>query len=200
MANTAYRGPIRAASFLAIGLLLTGCMTTGEFSCAHGQSAPGCYSTSQVYEMTNGPAASPSVPYQQQDEPGWLEHRKQERYERSLPHPPAHQIATHDGALVLAAPPTPQVGAVEPALALGGSVPAALEHLPVGGSAHVARSPAQVMRIWIAPWTDDAGDLHMPGYVYSEIKSRRWSIGGDVRTHEQSMFDPNGPWSPNVNR
>ncbi len=39
------------------------------------------------------------------------------------------------------------------------------------------RTPARVLRIWLAPWEDEAGALHMPGFVYSEIESRRWSVG-----------------------
>jgi hypothetical protein len=42
------------------------------------------------------------------------------------------------------------------------------------------RVPAQVMRIWIAPWEDDHGDLHAPGYLYTEIAPRRWTIGEPV--------------------
>ena len=39
------------------------------------------------------------------------------------------------------------------------------------------RTPARVLRIWIAPWEDDRGDLHMPGLVYTEVESRRWQVG-----------------------
>jgi conjugal transfer pilus assembly protein TraV len=37
--------------------------------------------------------------------------------------------------------------------------------------------PARVVRIWVAPWVDAKGDLHMPGYLFSEITPRRWSLG-----------------------
>ena len=37
--------------------------------------------------------------------------------------------------------------------------------------------PAEVVLIWIAPWTDRKGDLHLPGYIFSEITPRRWSFG-----------------------
>lgn len=37
--------------------------------------------------------------------------------------------------------------------------------------------PARVVRIWVAPWIDNKGDLHMPGYLFSEITPRRWSFG-----------------------
>jgi conjugal transfer pilus assembly protein TraV len=42
------------------------------------------------------------------------------------------------------------------------------------------RTPAQVMRIWIAPWEDKDGDLHMASLVYSEIEHRRWVVGSKV--------------------
>ena len=38
------------------------------------------------------------------------------------------------------------------------------------------RVPARVMRIWIAPWEDSRGDLHAPGYLYTEIEPRRWTL------------------------
>lgn len=39
------------------------------------------------------------------------------------------------------------------------------------------REPAQVMRIYISPWEDEQGDLHMGGFVFSEIAPRKWSVG-----------------------
>lgn len=38
------------------------------------------------------------------------------------------------------------------------------------------REPPKVMRIYVFPYEDAKGDLHMPGYVYSEIEPRRWYI------------------------
>ncbi len=37
--------------------------------------------------------------------------------------------------------------------------------------------PAEVARIWVAPWTDQNQDLHWAGYVFTEITPRRWSFG-----------------------
>ncbi|MDK9702561.1 MAG: TraV family lipoprotein [Sulfuritalea sp.] len=37
--------------------------------------------------------------------------------------------------------------------------------------------PAQVMRIWVAPWVDDAQSLHWPSYVFTEVTPRKWSFG-----------------------
>ena len=39
------------------------------------------------------------------------------------------------------------------------------------------RTPAQVMRIWIAPWIDSKDDLHYPSYLFTEVQPRRWSFG-----------------------
>lgn len=39
------------------------------------------------------------------------------------------------------------------------------------------RTPAEVMRIWVAPWEDVNGDLVTNGYIYTEIEPRRWVIG-----------------------
>lgn len=47
------------------------------------------------------------------------------------------------------------------------------------------RTPAQVMRIFIAPWEDKQGSLIVPGYVYTEIQPRRWIIG-----HESLESNP----------
>jgi len=37
--------------------------------------------------------------------------------------------------------------------------------------------PAKVMRVWIAPWIDNKQDLHMPGYVFTEVTPRRLVVG-----------------------
>lgn len=39
------------------------------------------------------------------------------------------------------------------------------------------RSQATVMRVWVAPWESESGDLNVPGYIYTEIEPRRWEIG-----------------------
>lgn len=41
------------------------------------------------------------------------------------------------------------------------------------------RTPAQIMRIWVAPYVDTNGDLVAPGFVYTEIEPRRWIYPGD---------------------
>lgn len=46
------------------------------------------------------------------------------------------------------------------------------------------RTPARVMRVWVAPWEDKRGVLHVSGYHFIEIESRRWNIG------EESISEP----------
>jgi conjugal transfer pilus assembly protein TraV len=50
------------------------------------------------------------------------------------------------------------------------------------------RTPAQVMRIWIAPWEDSDGDLMVSGYVYTELEPRRWMIGKSAPTVSTSLI------------
>lgn len=37
--------------------------------------------------------------------------------------------------------------------------------------------PAKVMRVYISPYEDAKGNLHMPGYMFVEVQKRRWSVG-----------------------
>jgi len=60
---------------------------------------------------------------------------------------------------------------------------------PVAGAVPL-RSPARVMRIWIAPWEDSRGDLHAPGYLYTEIDPRRWTLGGPVDRDRETRIRP----------
>ena len=56
------------------------------------------------------------------------------------------------------------------------------------------RMPAGVMRIWVNSFTDQGGDLYMPGYVYTELEQRRWSVGLPPAPSDQSVlpFKPAG--------
>lgn len=38
------------------------------------------------------------------------------------------------------------------------------------------REEAKIMRIFISPWEDQQGDLHMSGYIFSEIAPRQWAV------------------------
>jgi len=63
------------------------------------------------------------------------------------------------------------------ATAIDGTRVVSAEHVraPAPGAVPL-RTPARVMRIWIAPWEDSRGDLHAPGYLYTEIEPRHWAL------------------------
>ncbi len=187
--KTARNRPLKyivAAAVTAIAL--TGCTTTGKFACKSPDGVS-CMSAPELYELTNGPGAGAV------SDKGMQSESRRAKRERQSGKVVSHQVGATGDALALSAPIQPRTGAVrEQALSL--SPPTVGAEIPSGGASSIARVPAKVMRIWVAPWTDVEGDLHMPGYVYSEITTRRWSIGGDVRAaaNAPSSFDPNGPW------
>lgn len=39
------------------------------------------------------------------------------------------------------------------------------------------REPAQVARIWIAPWIDKNDNLHLATIHYTEVRPRTWTVG-----------------------
>lgn len=50
------------------------------------------------------------------------------------------------------------------------------------------RTPARVMRIWVAPWEDRDGDLNVSGYIYTEIEARKWVIS-EPHNGTENSFD-----------
>ena len=53
------------------------------------------------------------------------------------------------------------------------------------------RTPAQVMRIWVAPYEDVEGDFIVSGHAYTEIEPRKWTLGvKDVKSAERKVFEP----------
>ncbi len=182
-----------AATLLAAGLL-TACVSSGpaKFACPAEQTGYGCKSTLEVYGITSQPGVTDARQLTAKE-------RRAGRRASSSPAPliltNAHATSVRGESLALAAPVQQDMGAfVAPAaLSLGPST-----NLDLAAESPVARMPAQVMRIWIAPWTDERGDLHRPSHIYTEIVARRWAVGGDVRAESggQASFDPNGPMVP----
>jgi hypothetical protein len=44
------------------------------------------------------------------------------------------------------------------------------------GKVDAYREEAKIMRIYIAPWQDNHGDLHLGGYIYSDITPKMWAV------------------------
>jgi len=53
----------------------------------------------------------------------------------------------------------------------------AVPTLPSADRPTALRTPAQVMRVWVAPWEDTRGVLHGGGYQFIELETRRWVLG-----------------------
>jgi hypothetical protein len=79
--------------------------------------------------------------------------------------------------------------AQSPAIA-GTRVVSAGAALPRPEDPAALRVPARVMRIWIAPWEDSRGDLHAPGYLYTEIEPRRWALGAPAEAERATLVRP----------
>ncbi|WP_416370957.1 TraV family lipoprotein [Tistrella sp.] len=52
------------------------------------------------------------------------------------------------------------------------------------------RSQPVVMRIWVAPWESDAGDLHLGGSLLVEVEPRRWQVGNVGASEQGAIFSP----------
>lgn len=162
---------------LALTTLITlfGCATSGKFACPAPEGVT-CMSPTEIYEATNKQAD--------------LEDGVERRQGKTVALPAKRAGA---GSAAVYAPvardPVIQRGA---ALALGGDDLA--PQLDVGPPGPLRR-PAQIMRIWVAPWTDAEGDLHMPGYLYTEIRGRTWSVGQAAPSQNAQLFDPNARFS-----
>lgn len=129
--------------------LIAGCAATGQpdFSCSGPTPGISCLPAMDAYELTNDPELYEEV---------MTELKRLSKLGEKV-----------DPKLVVArirASRTPKMD-VSKAMAAPVRMP-----LPV-------LRPAHVIRIWISPWVDQKGDLHMPGLVFSEITPRRWNFG-----------------------
>lgn len=164
----------RSIALAAVAVMTSACATMGggEFSCPAPDGVT-CMSTTDIYEATNA----------------------RTNLESGMGKHAVVGVAAEGASLSLA--PTTRSGVV----AEGGAL--ALASAPVArGSDLPLRAEARVMRIWVAPWTDEVGDLVMPGHIFTEIEGRRWTIGGQAPSATSSLFDPNriaGDGSPSFN-
>jgi conjugal transfer pilus assembly protein TraV len=94
----------------------------------------------------------------------------------------AYQVT--DNAL----PDPPKVSAVVKATVSSDMPNPKLQPVPKIDDPTPIRTPAQVMRIWIAPWEDSDGDLMVSNYVFTELEPRRWMIGKSAPTLSPSLI------------
>lgn len=92
------------------------------------------------------------------------------------------QMGQND-SLSLARPESPIAASLADAVVMNRTASNANRYEIPEGNAY--RSEARIMRIYVAPWEDEEGDLHMGGHIYSEIEPRKWRIG--QRASDESM-------------
>lgn len=135
-------------SLVALTLLQVGCGTTSRFACGAPQGIP-CLSVQEVYDRTEFSSSLTGA-------------------QGAAPAPGFSEFPGHGAASGLASPP---VVIEEGSLMLA---PTESSPAPVSDA---LLTDARVIRVWVAPWEDRRGALHMSGYVFSEVQGRRWRVG-----------------------
>lgn len=149
--------------------LLAGCSSlvnigATEFNCA-GSDGVKCKSTRQVYEMTHdGVVPEPEIADKKKRSKRFAGSAQTEAQDETVTNNPHTHADKGERSTNVSK------GKGDPVI--DNYVAPRLPDRPVP-----IRTPAQVMRIWVAPWEDTNGDLITTGYVYTEIEPRRWVIG-----------------------
>lgn len=185
-------GLARAVLILALvslSLFMGGCgsLAVGEkrFGCQGHPSDPLCLPASRVYALTNGTDTL--------QPPEWERDRDTE-----APRKPRGASTGFFGADTglfsvagtqsKASPGSDSPPIDAPTKALPGVEDDLL--LPRSRDPIPLRVPAQVMRIWLAPWEDENADLHASGYVFTEITPRTWSLAAGPDRFSNALLKP----------
>ena len=160
---------------MLLGLAACGAVPgTSTYSCGLPEGVT-CTSARNVYQLTNSGLPVTAMPGQ----------------------PTALNKLPADAPAIAPTAPTPAALPGASPAASGWQAAIALRPEDAGAAAALPlRTPAKVLRVWIAPWEDDAGRLHVPGYTYAEIEPRRWSIGGSEPSATASPATPRAPGAP----
>lgn len=150
----------RLGAIAALISLATGCASalsigSPNYACSGLPEGAACQSTRDIYEATH----DGNVPLKLET-PEEFENKKKSRRKASKK---AKAEVTEEAAKEVAVQKDPVVE---------NYVAPRLPDRPIP-----IRTPAEVMRIWVAPWEDTNGDLVTNGYIYTEIEPRRWVIG-----------------------
>jgi conjugal transfer pilus assembly protein TraV len=142
---------IRTTILTALGLLtLQGCASLGQsnYSCSGKPDGSFCMSMQDTYQVTDGD-----------------DYRAQVQARRTAGDDGDTNPRSLEANAAPAAPGSFGANAPRP-------------YMPeMEGNTLPIRTPAQVMRIWVAPWENQEGDLMMTGLVYTEVHKRRWQVG-----------------------
>lgn len=159
-----------------VSLALTGCGTlntakNNQFAC----KGSNCPTPLEVYSETGGNPAGISMGRTPSQWSVSTDNKKASRDERRRAREQQRELSNR--AVNLVDGPSTQANAVVASS---------------GGLAQPLRTPPQIMRVWIAPWIDKQDNLHMNGFVFTEVASRKWSFGSpEIRaTDPLSMTMP----------
>lgn len=174
-----------ATLWLGAASLTAGCgsLAVGDkaFGCQGRPSDPLCLPTSQVYALTHG-AEAPATAAAETDPPARATSRRDADRESAFgwaaPTPVAKRAGRPSSAPTADTDRPPSAGAVEDLL-----LPRSPDPIPL-------RMPAQVMRIWLAPWEDRQSDLHASGYVFTEIAPKTWTLAAGPDRFSQALLKP----------
>jgi conjugal transfer pilus assembly protein TraV len=165
---------LRTGLLAIVAVAAAACSTIGEkgFACPGRPPGVRCMSATEVYGAThNTDYVEPTSDKALGDDPQSTKQRRASVKAHDRPSP----MRTNETLPPTVEPPAGVDLLRTQAIALAIDRP-----IPI-------RTPAQVMRAWIAPWEDARGVLHAGGYAFIEIESRRWTFG-ETATAEPVRF------------
>ena len=176
-------GACLALSVIVIGGSGCAAVGSGQFSCPGRPEGVRCASAREVYELTQqADSVEATADRALGNNPSRAAAARQAQGERAA--------AAAQPAQPRAEPPPADGGDMQ--VSTGSGMPGAALFPQVDRPTPV-RTPAQVMRVWLAPWEDTRGVLHIGGYHYVEVVARRWTLGGPVNSEPARMFSINEP-------
>lgn len=149
-----------------------------EYSCKGRPDGVTCKSAREVYGITNSDS----------DVEAAIKAQAEEREADNEPKAGSQSWSekTNDDPVAVGPKPSSEFSTPEvarPTFRRDGSIVVAdgaqLASAPFSGQEEfvAVRSNAVVLRVWVAPFETEDGDLIMPGYVFTEVEPRRWQFG-----------------------
>lgn len=183
---------------LAVATVLSGCATvgSGDFACPGRPAGVRCASAVEVYALTeNTDQIAATADEALGDDPRKAAQQRDAQAERVA----QAETEVNEGAQPVdlrQRTPTTPVPEMPRDTYDGQLLQASTGRAPIVPLVHKpipVRTPAQVMRVWIAPWEDAKGVLHVGGYHFVEIEARRWTYGGQGAVQPVRMFSIQDP-------
>ena len=167
---------------------LAGCsaFTIGEeeFSCPGRPQGAICKGVSEVYELTN------NRDHLEDYSEGKETHITHKDHQHAHEEQPTQQLSNDEVQTKYIYQPQytadsnqPNVANVATQINENGTTISKTAYQPMQGQTKTAPEPlavlqeAEAMRIYVTSWEDKSGDLNMPGFIYVELKPKRWIAG-----------------------